>query len=357
MLLSNLFQNKAYVIPMHMAEDDSEIELVQTLLRSLDEPVFAENIEFISTTEDYDVFKYVYKNLSYCIKISLDENCKKIINECKVLANINPLIRPQYIKDGVVKIGDPLRYMITSYENAESLNELGRSYFLDNFDSFCYTYSLMQDSKVSTISYKDHLSDCFNMADLENTLTEDALEGIKNYTDFNLIKQIMMDMQNQLMLSYDNVFSEKKFICHGDLNMKNIISKNGLFKFINFENCYSSHCFLDLNEIIIELGIPENMELNLLERFCFNMQIEFNRDTIKLYKKSYEIVLIRKAIHLMMNYLKEVYLYSSHRVDKIVEISDKFSQSYDKYMSISHFQNNKDFILKTLTEPILNSKA
>ena len=110
MLLSNLFQNKAYVIPIHLAQNDSEIELVQTLLRLLDEPIFAENIEFISTTEDYDIFKYDYKNLSYCIKISLDENCQKIINECKILKDINPLISPQYIKDGVIKIGDSLRY-------------------------------------------------------------------------------------------------------------------------------------------------------------------------------------------------------------------------------------------------------
>jgi thiamine kinase-like enzyme len=357
MLLSNLFQNKAYVIPKHIAEDDSEIELVQILLRSLDEPILAQNIEFLATTEDYDIFKYNHNNLSYCIKISLDENCKTIINEAKILTQINPLIRPQYIKDGVIKIGDSLRYLITSYENAESLNELGRSYFLENFDSFCYTYALMQDSKVSTISYKEYLSNCFNMADLENTLTEDAIDGIKNYTNFNLIKEIMMDMQNELMLSYDDNLSEKKFICHGDLNMKNIISRNGLFKFINFEKCYNSHCFLDLNDIIIELGIPENMELNLLERFCSNMQIEFNKDTLKLYKKCYEVTLIAKGIKLIMDYLKEVYLYSSHRIDKIIEISDKFSQSYDKYMSISHFQNNKDFILKTLTEPILSEKA
>lgn len=357
MLLSNLFQNKAYVVPQRIAEDDSEVELVQTLLRSLDEPILAQNIEFIVTTEDYDVFKYTHNNLTYCIKISLDENCPKILNECKVLVNINPLIRPQYIKDGVIKIGDSLRYLITSYENAESINELGRSYFLENFDSFCDAYLIMQDSKVSTISYKEYLSNYFNMADIENILTEDAIEGIKNYTNFNLIKEIMIDMQNELMLSYDNNLSEKKFICHGDLNMKNIISRNGLFKFINFENCYSSHCFFDLNNIMIELAIPENMEYNLLEKFCSIMHIEFNKDTLKLYKKCYEITLIIKGIKLMMDYLKEVYLYSSHRIDKIIEISDKFSQSYDRYMTISHFQNNKDFILKTLTEPILSEKA
>ena len=357
MLLSNLFQNKAYIIPIHIAKNDSEVELVKILLESLENPIFAENIEYISTTEDYDIFKYDYRNLNYCIKISLDENCKKIINESKILPNINYLIRPQYIQDGTIKIGDFIRYIITSYENADSLNELGRSYFLQYFDNFCHSYSLMQNSKISTISYKEYLSDFFTMTNLENTLTEDAINGIKNYTNFSLIKEIMNDMKNQLMHSYDEVFSEKKFICHGNLNMKNIISRNNLFKFINFENCYSSHCFLDLNELMIELAIPENMELNLLEKFCFNMKIDFNKDTIKLYKKCYEITLIKKAIHLFIDYLKEVYLYSSHRKDKIIEIDVKFSLSYDRYMTMPFFENNKDFILKTLTEPILNEKA
>ena len=354
--LSNLFQNKAYVIPHHIAQEDSEVELISLLLKSLDEPIFAEQIEFILETENYDIYKYNCHNLSYCIKISLDPNCKEIEHESKFLKKINPLIRCQYIKDGTIKIGDDIRYIITSYENAESLNDLGRSYFLENFDSFCYAYFLMQESEKNIISYKDHLVDYFNMACMEN-LIEDSIQGIKNYTNFELINQIMLDMKNELMLCYDDIFSDKKFICHGNLTANNIISKNGLFKFINFDNCYSSHCFLDLNEIIIELGVPENIELDLLEKFCLNMKIEFNRNTLVIYKKCYKIVLIKKGIQLIMNYLKEVYLYDSRRTDEIIKISDQFSQSYDRYMSISHFKNNENFILKTITEPILNQKA
>ena len=113
----------------------------------------------------------------------------------------------------------------------------------------------------------------------------------------------------------------------------------------------------ELNELIIEVGIPEDMEFSLLEKFCLNLKIDFNNETLKLYKKCYEITLIKKSIELISNYLKEVYLYSSNRQDKIIEISDKFSQSYDRYMSTPLLRDNKDFILKTLTEPILNEKA
>jgi hypothetical protein len=356
MELSNLFKNKAYVIPSNIAAEDSEAELVRALLQSLDDSIFAEKVEFINETENYDVYKYDANGYSYCIKISLDPHCKQIDHECKYLKKINSLVRPQYIKDGVAKVGDELRYMITSYENAENLNDLGRAYFLENFDSFCNSYSLMQQSEKVETSYKNHLSEYFEMSRVDN-LMEDSVQSIKDYTNFPLIKKIMADMKNELMLCYDESFSHQKFICHGNLNAENIISKNGLFKFINFENCYSSHCFLDLNEIIIELGLPENLEFDLLESFCRKMNIELNKDALKFYKKCQKIVLIKKGIQLMMSYLKEVYVFNSRRIDEIVKISDKFSQSYDRYMSISHFKNNEDFILKTITEPILSQKA
>jgi hypothetical protein len=354
--LSTLFKNKAYVIPSHTADEEGGIELVRSILNCVDKSILAENIEFINETENYDVYKYDSNGCSYCIKISLDPNCKEIDHECKYLKKINPLVRSEYFADGIAKVGDELRYIITSHENAENLSELGRSYFLENFDSFCHTYALMQQSEKVTASYKDHLSEYFEMSQIEN-LMEDSLQSIKDYTDFPLINRIMADMKNELMVCYDDSFSKQKFICHGNLNEKNIISRYGLFKFINFNKCYSSHCFLDLNEIIIELGLPENLELNLLERFCSNLGIELDREALILYKKCYKIVLIKKGIELLMNYFKEVYVYSSRRIHEIVKISDKFSQSYNRYMSISHFKNNEDFILKTITEPILSQKA
>lgn len=356
MALSNLFKNKAYVIPHHESDEEGEIELVKILLMSLQPPIIAQKIIFISETEDYDSYKYTYDGLDYCIKISLDSDCLRISHESEILEKINPLIRAKYFKDGKVKVGDELRYIITSYENAANLEDLGRSHLIENFDSFCYSYSLMQESSPQSVSFKSHLVEYFNKTKLEG-LTEDSLQSIKSYTDFNLINQIMEDMKNQLMTSYDEDFSKKSFLCHGSLNSNNIISKNKAFKFINFDQCFSSHCFLDLGELIIELGIPEEMEHELLSIFCANLKIELTKDTLKFYKKCYEMVLVKKGINLISSYLKEVYLYGSRRIDEIIKISDQFSQSYERYMSIPQFKNNEIFILKTITEPILSQKA
>jgi hypothetical protein len=356
MNLSNLFQNKAYVIPEHLAGEDSEIKLVSILLKSLDPPIFGENIKFLSETEDYDVYKYSEAGFDFRIKISLDPKCEKINRESLILNGINPLIRAKYIKDGVVKIGDELRYIITSNENAENLSDLGLSYFTENFASFCESYSLMQQSQNPPFSYKEYLEESFG-ALLSKNFTEDSIESIKNYTDFKLISEIIERMEGELLESCNNDLISKGFVCHGNLNRENIISKNGLFKFINFDHSHRSHCFLDLNDIFIELGVPEEMEFGLLSVFCSHMNITLDKEALKLYKKCQQASLMKKGLELVIGYLKEVYLYGSRRVSEIVNISDRFSLSYDRYMSIPHFKNNEKFILKTITEPILNQKA
>jgi hypothetical protein len=357
MSVSNLFLNKAYILPLKNGAEESELELVGILLKSLTPSINATNIKFVSTNDDYDIYRYTHENYDFCIKISLDPDCKKINHESLNIQKINPLIRPQYIKDGTIKIGDNLRYIITSFENAESLKSLGRSQLTENFESFCNSYLLMQNSESIPYSYKDTLSEYFESADLNNSLTEDAVESIKKYTDFDLIQEILNELKNELLTSYNEIFSEKSFICHGKLNINNIISKNNLFKFINFDNCYSSHCFIDLSELIIELGIPSHAEILMIEKFCDVLKIEFNKHALKNYNICYKISLIKKALELIVSYLKEIYLYSSYRNTKIIDIADKFSQCFDRFMKIDILNENKEFILKTLTEPILNEKA
>ena len=357
MSVSNLFLNKAYFLPVKHGIEESELEFVSLLLKSLDNPIEATDIKHISINDDYDIYKYTYQNLNFCIKISLDPDCEKINHESLNLKKINPLIRPQYIKDGRIKIGDDIRYVITSFENAESLKDLGRSHLVENFESFCNSYLLMQNSEKTNHSYKDYLSFFFSATDLNNSLTEDALESIKSYTDFNLVEKILINLKNEILTSYNEVFAEQKFICHGQLNMSSIISRNNLFKFINFDNCYNSHCFLDLSELIIELGIPNHEEILMVEKFSKSLGIEFDKNALVLYNTCYKISLAKKALEFIMAYLKEVYLYSSHRVNKIIDIADKFSQCFDRFMKINILNQNKEFILKMLMEPILNEKA
>jgi len=356
MPLSHLFENRAYVTNPKLILEQHEIDLVNNILLSLPTPIQASNIKLISINDEYDTYKFQYESFSYCLKISLDADCESLKREAHCLENINHNIRPSFFNHGCIKIGDDIRYLITSYENAESIFNLGRSYFIENFDNFCEAYLLMQDSNKVDYTIKDLFKNVFEMADIENYFLEDSLAAIKNYTDLDKLKEFLSNMKNEILISYNNDLITENYICHGNLNYNTIISRNGFFKFINFDRCLVSQCFLDFSQIVIELGIDQNMESLLLERFCKFMNIDYGSN-LDLYKKYYAVAIRQKIIEITTEYLKEVYLYASLRKDKIIKLCDRFSQSYDRFSKIPYFNDHKEFLIKTLTEPIFNTKA
>jgi hypothetical protein len=83
------------------------------------------------------------------------------------------------------------------------------------------------------------------------------------------------------------------------------------------------------------------------------MSIPVDRD---LYNIFYELELRRKALDYLLQYLKEVYLYESSRVEVIINIIDSFSQSFNRLCKIPIFEENRGFILSNIAEPILESE-
>lgn len=356
MSLSNLFENKAYVTNPKLNVEQHEIDLVNNILLSLKTPIQVSDLKLISVNDEYDTYKFTYDGFFYCLKISLDGESQALKQEAHCLENINETIRPLFFDYGKLKIGDNVCYLITSYENAESIFNLGRSYFIENFDNFCEAYSLMQESNKLPYLFKDYLKNVFESANIEEYFLEDSISSIKNYTDFDKIKEFLFNMRNEILTSYDESLMKSDYICHGNLNYNSIISRNGLFKFINYDRSMMCHCFFDFSQLIIELGIDEKLELLLLRRFCKSLDIDYESN-LGLYKKYYEIAIRQKSIEIVVDYLKEVYLYASLRKEKIIKICDRFSQSYNRFIKISYFNEHKEFLIKTLTEPIFNIKA
>jgi hypothetical protein len=357
MHISNLFENKAYAIPILNQCDDEQKQIVNLILSSFEPRLNTNDIELISYNENYDSYKFIYNEESFCIKISLDANCPELIHEANALKTINNLIKPLYVHDGTIKIGDELRYLVTSYENALSIFSSGISELIGNFDNFCESYKFLQESTLTNYTYKDHLDKIFKQTDLNNIFTDNALLSLKTYSKYEIIEDILKNIKSEILNSYSDFMSKKTHICHGNLNLNNILTRDRLFKFINFDNVYYSHCFMDLAELIIELGINQSLEIKLIEQFCQNLDIEYTPENINLYKKCYKIILNQKALIIIIEYLKETYLYSCHRRDRIIKICDKFSKYYDRFLQIKIFHEHRDFIMKTLTEPVLNQKA
>ena len=75
MSLLNLFENRAYLLNSNKEIENEEIEIINIILSSLKKPMNASDLELISINDDYDTYKFNFKNSSFCIKISLDGDC------------------------------------------------------------------------------------------------------------------------------------------------------------------------------------------------------------------------------------------------------------------------------------------
>ena len=76
-----------------------------------------------------------------------------------------------------------------------------------------------------------------------------------------------------------------------------------------------------------------------------------------IYNSIYQVQLRKKLAELVISYIKEVYLFDSFRYERIFYIADTFSHCYKRFCSIDIFEKNKEFIMKTICEPIFGVKA
>ena len=67
--------------------------------------------------------------------------------------------------------------------------------------------------------------------------------------------------------------------------------------------------------------------------------------------------LVDKVEIRITEYIKEVYVYDSYRYNNIINISSVFSHCYERFCKIKMFYENRDFIMKTICEPIFGVKA
>jgi thiamine kinase-like enzyme len=352
----NLFKDRVFYSSHKKRCSPKESEFIEVLLSKIKKPIkFPSNIELISINDEYDLYKFDYKNISFCLKVSLDPECEEIKKEFKNLKKINSTISPFLCESGKVKIGDEVAYLLTTFENAESVGSFGSSIILEEFDSFCRSYQFFQNSDKNKYTFKNYLNDFLKKHDLNNFMGE-ALIAMKNHTDFERINKFIEDVKNDLKELMSDELNQNNFLCHGDLNTKNILYRNGAFKFINFKNCFSAHCFLDLADLFVSMGVNQKVETQMLKDFCryFNINYEINKN---LYTLCYNIAIRKNIINIVFDYLKEIYVFSALREDKFVYISHQFANNYQRYLMIDHFFQNRDFFLKTIIEPFSAKKS
>ena len=166
--------------------------------------------------------------------------------------------------------------------------------------------------------------------------------------------EFLSALREEVIYYKDQVKGHLNHKCHANLCLEAISYNYNSFYFDFLHNVSMGHKYVDLVDIMLELGLKIEDDGRFIDLFCNKLEIDYDTKT---YQKFYELQIRKKLAELVISYIKEVYLYDSFRYQKIFFIADTFSQCYKRFCSIDIFKKNREFIMKTICEPIFGVKA
>ena len=354
MKLSSLFKHKAYAFGQPN-DTEQDCLFASKIINKIKPNFKLNNIALSSVCDNYDVFHLTNKSdIFYKLKISLSDPKKVLQKEVTAIRSLGANHVPKYICKGSIKVGEDVDYLLTQAVQSESIRIAGRSVLAENIDQFFTNYFSFSNTKSVRAKYVSNLESFCSDLNPENQLPEESLSSLKGYTDYNLCNDFFLTLQSEIKDYTDqlkNIFRHK---CHANLNLDSIFYNNHFFYLDFLDKVCMGHPYLDLCDLVLDSGFLKQNDIPLFDKFCSIGDLENNRD---LYHHIFELQIRKKLGQLLLDYIKEVYLYDSYRYDKIIEIADVFSHLYERFCIIPIFKQNREFIMKTICEPIFGVKA
>ena len=354
MKLSSLFKGKVYTFPQTKNQDQDKSFALEVIKRIKPDLVLSD-ITVGVIKDHYDVFVLKdNKGGIFKLKISLDDSSEVLKKEYNVTKNSASVVVPKLVKYGTVKIGDEVTYLLVKIPPCESVREYGRSSLLSELDLFIESYFIFQKTRGVRNTYKTHLSSFLASINPSSYLPDESLEALKSYTDYSLCEDFILSLAGeieQLALNSSLPYRDK---CHGGLSLDSIFINGNNIYFDDFKDVFMGHPYIDFINLIVELGVEPDDQFQVLSVFCKKGGVNEDRT---LFKSLYEIEIRKKILMLITEYVKEVYVYDSYRYNNILNIADTFSHCYERFCKVKMFHKNREFIMKTICEPIFGVKA
>ena len=355
MHISSLFTDKAYSFE-DIGDNEEDKNFASMVLKKLKPNLKFSNIQTEGVYDDYDLFSlFDDEKQKYNLKISLDDSEGILKKESTALKNTKCANIPLFLDYCKVKVGEEVTCLLTKVEDAENIRNFGRSVIFSDIDNFISCYSnVFKDSKRVRRSYNSVLDLSLKNMHFNKFLPDDSIKAFASYTDYELCLEFLSVLRKELTDCKEQVKEHLNHKCHGNLCLEAISYNYNSFYFDFLHNVSMGHEYVDLVDIMLELGLKTEDDGRFTDLFCNKLGIGYDNKT---YQKFYELQIRKKLAELLISYIKEVSLYDSFRYQKIFFIADTFSQCYKRFCSIDIFKKNREFIMKTICEPIFGVKA
>ena len=353
--ISSLFKDKAYAFSQTGNTED-DCHFASKVLEKIEPNFDIKNINLLGVYEHFDVYSIIGENNEHFkLKISLSDPQKVLSREVTALRRLSKTsVVPKHSKQGKDKVGEAITYLLTKAPHGENIRNYGRSVILQNLDKLLENYFELGRSRNVRSTYKSIITPFLEQSVPSKFLPTDSLEAFKEYTDYDKCETFLINLKEEMKDLLDIITPDFKHKCHGALSLDSVFFNGENFYFDDLHNVCMGHPFLDFADLMLESGVPKDMDYELLQKFCRKGEIEHRHS---LYNSMYYFQLRKKLAELIINYITEIYIYDSYRYEKILEIADTFSHNYERFCKVEIFKEHREFIMKTICEPIFGVKA
>lgn len=350
----SIFKDRLYSLPSSGRVTAAEIKIIKKILLSSKCDIKVDKLSLVYVEEDYDFYQIYSGPNVFDLKFSLDYESENFNREIKNIKLCNSNSTARYLDSGIVKVGDKISYLICESTKSEPLFDYGRSHLVSNLDSFADIYCDFASKTNYKLLYKTLLSKLIKQADMRSIFDLDQKSYIEHHSDYGKCENIIAELRSDILSRLDTLPKIYTGNVIGDFDKNSIFTDSLSFSFKDLRYGCKGHVYSDIANIALYYGLNKPTEKALLQKVAQKMSIDVNNN---LYNQFYELELRRKALHYLLQYLKEVYIYESSRIEVIINLIDSFSQSFNRICKIPIIRENRKFILSNIAEPILESSA
>lgn len=348
-----VFKDKAFITvkkTLTEAEDEFLFKIIRDIFSEFKNEKEISEIETIEENENFDSYKVTQKEtgLSFNVKISLDKESFLLKNEGRFLFKNKSVFTNSYIHHGSKRIGGSnIIYLVSSHENAEDISEAGSGYLFENFSSLLSAaecFSELECRYDFDFYIEKLLSDKIIDADSE------LLNDFKNKGE---ILGCLKEIKTHILKNYDKKMFNIGQACHVNLKKQNVITRNGLFKFINCSDVFSGTILFSICNLCLNAGFNEKQMTSIIKNYS-----EFTKSEEVGILKAFNRVMKLAVPIFYLNILYEAFIeqkfFQNRRAYKFIDLAGLATSNY---YYLSKLPKTKKIIQDLIIKPISNSQC
>lgn len=220
---------------------------ISTLIRNAKSDIGIKTLNNTLFYNSYSItFKSADEDFKYILKVSIDQENKKLKRENVVLKKLEgKFVAPSVISYTYDKERS-YEFLLTTWENGESFEFYGDSDFMYNIGTFASVLDVIHENDTKNLqSFKQRFTEnesILSIKDITDTKEIKIFEKLVDLT-FDDLESIFLKIKKDFLPQY---VEDIPVLCHSNLKHSNILYKNEYIKVVNFENSHVSDIYYSL---------------------------------------------------------------------------------------------------------------